>query len=318
MKQALALCSLATNPNAPSPTASMVKIEDGFMVAFGGLFCVRVPVQLALGCAFNPGAIKTFFRKERKAISYTVKKNKLVLQEGKERLSIGCLPPEDMVTLDVVAPVKKATFDTKLLRYVSTVIDPSNFRTFLHGVTFRNNMLIATNNKCFVAAYIEGMPKKFKFNIHKDACAALGRFTSPVSGVASDERATKFEFEDGSSFTVLNLAEELPQVEQIFEGPWHPLGLSAALVEDLLKIDCHRVAFKDGELFYHSEDRSSSGELGTVTKRKFVASVMKHSLDFLLRNGGEFSIDDDCRKFRSVNGDVCVICSTTIDDEEGS
>lgn len=316
MKTALSLCSLAVNPSAPSPTAGMCKIEDGFMIAFGGLFCIRVPVDLAFGCAFNPASIKTFFRKERKSISYTVKKNKLVLQDGKERLSVGCLPPEDMVTLDVIAPLTKTTVDTKILRYVSTVIDPANFRSAAHGVTFRNNMLLATNNRCFIAAYVAGLPKKLTFNIHKDACAALGRFTSPVVGVASDGRAVKFVFEDGSSFSVLNLAEELPPVEPVFEGPWHPLGLSEALIEDLLKIDCHHVVFQDGSLLYRNEDKSSVGELGVVTKRKFCAFSMKATLDFLLRNGGEFSVDDDARKLRSVNGDVCVICSLMCNEGE--
>jgi hypothetical protein len=316
MKQALSLCSLAVNSSAPSPTASMVKIEDGFMVAFGGLFCVRVPVDLALGCAFNPNAVKTFFRKDRKAITYTVKKNKLVLQEGKEKLSVGCLPPEDMVTLDVIAPTKKATLDVKLIRYVSSVIDPANFRSAAHGVTIRDGMLLATNNRCFIAAYVEGIPDGFTANIHKDACAALGRFSSPVVGVASDGRATKFLFEDGASFSVLNLSEELPDIDVVFEGPWHPLGLSEALVEDLLKIDCYSVVFQDGSILYRNEDRSSVGDLGVVTKRKFLAFAMKSTLDFLLRNGGQFSIDEDCRKLRSVNGDSCVVCSLMHTEKE--
>lgn len=278
------------------------------MVAFGGLFCIRVPVQQALGCAFNPAAVKTFFRKERKNVAYTVHKNKLVLKDGKETLRVGCVPAEDMVTLDVVAPVKAATLDLKLLKYISDVIDPANVRPWSHGVDYANGMLAATNNAVIIAAYVE-LPSGLAFNIHKDACAALAKFKSPVVGIASDSRATKFVFEDKSEFTVLNLSEKIPDFSSLFKRNWLPLGMSDDLVEDLMKIDCHSFLFNAGCIFYQNEDKSSIGELQVKLAQQFTARTMKNTFGFILRNGGKISVDDSGTCLRSVNEDVCVITS---------
>ena len=282
------------------------------MVAFGGLFCIRVPVAQALGCAFNPSAVKTFFRKERKAIAYTVQKNKLVLQEGKERLRVGCLPAEDVVTLDVVAPVKKATLDLKLLKYVSDVIDTTNSRTSAHGVNYVNGMLVGTNNHIIIAAFVN-LPKGLSFNIHKDACAALAKFKSPVVGIAFDERATKFVFEDGSSFSVLNIVEMLPDFNNVFTYAFTSLGMKEDLIEDLLKIDCHSFVFKEGTIVYQNEDKSSTGEIDAKLKNKFTARILRGDLGYVLRNRGDIRVSETGNMLQSVNEDVCVIASLMVE-----
>jgi hypothetical protein len=100
VKSALQLCTLALNPRSPSPTATTVKVEGGFMKAYGGLMCIQVPVTQEIGAAFNPALLKTFFRRERTTIAYTVKFPKLTLREGKERLTVNCMPCEDVVIID--------------------------------------------------------------------------------------------------------------------------------------------------------------------------------------------------------------------------
>lgn len=305
MKNALNICALACNPTSPSPTASMVKVEGGYMTAFGGLYCIRVPVNQDLGVAFDPSAMKSFFRKARKTTSYTVKKNKLVIKEGKEQLTVGCLPADDMVTLDVIAKVLPCKLDTTLLKYMASVIDPANFRQSAHGVTFRDGMLLSTNNSCFFAAMVEGVPDDIRFNLHKDACVAMARFKGKITGVASDGRATKFVFDDNSSFVAVDLAEELPDVMPIFDGDWMPLGLSSTTAEDLQAITADEFDFTDGNITYYTESRSAVGVIEGVVDKKFRAGIGKGTLGFLLRNQGDVTYTET--KLRSVNGDVCVI-----------
>lgn len=307
MKSALTLCSLALNPAAPSPTASMVKVEDGFATAFGGLFCIRVPVEQALGCCFNPAAAKTFFRKARKQVAYTVKKNKLILQDGKEKLSIGCLPPEEMVTLDVIAKARPISLSKQLVRYVAEVVDPANPRTALHGVTFREGALIGTDNKIFVMADVE-FPEDLTFTLHKDACVALSKMKGEIETVSTDGHAVKFGFSDGSSLTTLRLVEDIPEVvDAVFGGKWHKLPLTESVIEDLITIDCHTFRFKDGALSYWSEDKASVGELGVKVPADLQAAIMQKGFSRILKNGGSISYADNQSRIRSVNENVCVV-----------
>ena len=307
MKTALTLCSLALNPSAPAPTASLVKVEDGFAVAFGGLFCVRVPVEQALGCCFNPAAAKTFFRKARKQVAYTVKKNKLILQDGKEKLSIGCLPPEEMVTLDVIAKARPIKLSKTMLRYVADVIDPAHHRASLHGVTFRDGATLATDNKVFVMAFVD-FPDDLTFSLHKDACIALSKMKGEIETVSTDGHAVKFGLSDGSSLTTLKLVEEIPEVvDSIFAGTWNPLPLTESVVEDLTTIDCHTFRFKDGLLSYWSEDKASVGELGVKIPKELEAAITQKGFVRILKNGGRISYADNQSRIRSVNENVCVV-----------
>lgn len=285
----------------------MVKVEDGFATAFGGLFCVRVPVEQALGCCFNPAAAKTFFRKARKQVAYTVKKNKLILQDGKEKLSIGCLPPEEMVTLDVIAKARPIKLSKQLVRYVADVVDPANPRTALHGVTFREGALIGTDNKIFVMADVE-FPEDLTFTLHKDACVALSKMKGAIETVSTDGHAVKFGFSDGSSLTTLRLVEDIPEiVDAVFGGKWHKLPLTESVIEDLITIDCHTFRFKDGALSYWSEDKASVGELGVKVPADLQAAIMQKGFSRILKNGGSISYADNQSRIRSVNENVCVV-----------
>lgn len=285
----------------------MVKVEDGFATAFGGLFCIRVPVEQALGCCFNPAAAKTFFRKSRKQVAYTVKKNKLILQDGKEKLSIGCLPPEEMVTLDVIAKARPIELSKSMLRYVADVIDPANPRACLHGVTFRDGAMIGTDNKVFVMAFVD-FPEDLTFSLHKDACVALSKMKGDIQTVSTDGHAVKFTLSDGSSLTTLKLIEEIPPVvDTVFAGKWHKIPLSDAVVEDLTTIDCHTFRFKDGALSYWSEDKASVGELGVKVPADLNAAITQKNFSRILKNGGTISYADNQSRIRSVNENVCVV-----------
>lgn len=311
MKQALELCSLAVNSSAPSPTAGFVKVEDGFMVAYGGLMCIRVPVSFAFGCAFNPVALKVFYRKERKKLSYSVKKNKLLIQEGSERVTVPCLPPSEMVTLDAIAPITHTEFPVKLLKYVSNVVDPSYQTIAAQGVTLRNGSLIGTNNRVFIMAPVK-LPKDLRFNIHRDACTALAKFKSKVTGIATDGRVIKFIFADDSSLTTHNIVDELPALSHLVDLPVaEPVKLSEELIEDLLKIDCHRFILTEGAIAYQNEDESMTGRIEVPGLKGEPIAIRKENFAYVLRNGGEIYRNEENRFLRSINNGVVAVAMTT-------
>lgn len=313
MKQALELCSLACNSAAPSPTAGMVKIEDGFMVSYGGLMCIRVPVKFAFGCAFNPTALKTFYRKERTGLSYSVKKNKLLIQEGKERITVPCLPPSEMVTVDAIAPLRKLDFSVKMLRYASTVADPAHVKLSAQGVSLDKGQFLACNSRVFIIIDTD-LPKDLYFNIHRDACAALAKFKSKVVGIASDNHLVKFVFEDNSSLTTHIIAEELPSLQHLIDYPRGPVvKLPDDVVDDLLKIDCHRFILTDGAIAYQNEDESVTGRIEVPGVQGPPLALRKENFHYILRNGGKITRDSENRFLRSSNGPVTMFaCASPV------
>lgn len=303
MKQALTLCSLALNPNSPSPTAMMVRISDGYMQAFGGTFCVSVPMELSVEACFNPKAIEPFFRKERGPIAFTIKKGKLQLKEGKEQLTIGCLPPDEMVTLDVLGTPVPCTFDTTHLKVATDVINPANSRLWAQGVSFRNGVMESTNNAIIVSAATD-LPDDLEFNLPVDTCKAIMRFKSPVVSILKDQRAVKLTFEDGSSICSLIITEQMIDTTNFFKGDWTKLELT----EEVNKIECEHVVFQDGDLHYFTD--TSEGIIDSCSNPDVVVDMGKESLDVLLTVSKDLRISDDGNRMQAF-GETCRVIAST-------
>lgn len=307
MKDQLQLCSLALNPASPSPAASMVRIADGYMESFGGLFAIKVPFPAEVGCCFSPNAAMNFFRKPRKVVAYTVNKKKLVMQEGKEKLSIGCLAAEEMVTLDVLGKMTSVSFDTTYLKILTDVINPANSRIFAQGVSFRNGVMEATNNVVIITA-TTGFSDALEFNLPQESAKALMKFKSPVVGIAKDVNAVKFYFKDGSSLTSLCIAEQLVNTGPFYEGPWNPFDLKLKDgVKDLLMLSCDELDFRNGDITYIGKD--VKGTLEDAVSIDTEVRVGKESFDFLLRIGSDIAVNGDGVRVMSYSENCRAICS---------
>lgn len=305
MKPQLALCSLALNPQAPSPTASMVRINDGRMESFGGTFCVSAPMPIEVGACFNPTLAATFFRKEREAVTYTLNKGKLTFKEGKEKLTIPCLPPEEMVTLGVFAATQPVMMNLSHFRSLVDVINPANSRIWAQGISFRYGMAEATNDAVIISA-ITDLPDEFEFNLPVDSAKALLKFKSPIVAIAQDQRAVKFCFEDGTTLTSLVLTEQMIETARFYEGNWTPLNLKET--EDLLKIECDSIKMVAGNATYLQEQ--SSGVIEGIVNPDITAKVGKEALNRLLRISSDIRISADGFRLMAVADTCRGICST--------
>ncbi len=308
MKQELALCSLALNPQAPSPTATMVKLDDGFLTSYGGTFCIRVPMKVEVGACFSPTMVATFFRKERKAVSYTLNKKKLVLQEGKEKLTIPFLPAEEMPTLDVLSKPHKVTFDMTYLKIAADIVDPAHSKLCAQGVMFRYGMLEATNGRCLVGAKT-GFHEDLEFNLPVASAKALLRFKSDIVGVAVDQGAVKFIFADGSSLTSLLICEELIETGPYYRGEWTPMKIKAEVAKDLLTIDCDTVIFFAGNATYVKG--TAEGEISGACGKEFDIKVSKENLDVMLKVSADIRLSEDKSRFMAVS-EKCRVISTAM------
>lgn len=298
MEQALKLCSLALNPSSPSPTATMVAVTDGYMVSYGGQFCIRVPVSQDIGAAFNPKALATFFRKERTLPAYTIKFPKLTVSEGKERLTIHCLPAEDVVTIDNIETPTPCTVNLKNVKGAATLCATEG-PIYSQGVTFRDGSVMATNNKVFFCGE-SGLDDE-TFIIHKDAALALSQFKSDVVSLSKNNHTVKFIFKSGASLCAHILVEQIPDVGFLFDGERIDFSVS----EDVWAVDCEDLEIRDGSAFYQTDN--SIGELEGDVIGNVTFKIPKRYFDLL--KGGELSFGEN--KLQS-NGDDWVMVSIVL------
>lgn len=298
MKDALKLCSLALNPSSPSPFATMVKVESGRMVAYGGLFCISVPVSQDIGAAFNPALLRTFFRKERPQVAYTIKFPKLTVSEGKERLTINCLPAEDLSIIDNIETPVPCTLNMKNLKTAAELIDTTNTRIFAQGVAFRDGMMMSTNNAVFFMAEApEG-----DFNVPKEAILALCKFKSPVVAISKNNHTIKFICDDGSSLCSNLIQDRFPDIDFLFEGDWSEFEIK----EDLKPLECEDVEISGGVVKFYTD--GSVGEISDIVSGDAEIRCKKKYLNYLLEISStlEFILK---QRIKVTRDDCVMICS---------
>lgn len=284
MKTALSLCSLALNPLAPSPTASMVKIEGGYMTSFGGTACVRVPVGVEVGACFSPSLFATFFRKDRTAVSYTLNKGKLVLKEGKEKLSIPFLPPEEMPTLDVLSKPVPCTLNLEHLKLCADVVAPDHHKPECQGVNFRFGVMEATDARVLVSA-TSGLDDEMWFNLPLVSAKILLKLKSKVVSVALEKAAVKFNCEDGTSVCSVLIHSNLTDTSPFYKHEWVEAEIKQSFASDAGKIECETFEFADGGVKYTQE--KSEGFIEDVCNKDCTMRISKKSLTVLLKIGND-------------------------------
>lgn len=305
MKDALKLCSLALNHNAPTPTAAMVKVDGGFMSAYGGAFCIRVPVSQDIGAAFTPTALATFFRIPRDKVAYTIKFPKLTVSHGKERLTISCLAPEELPVVDNIETPIPCEINIANVRKAADLIETTNTNPFALNVVFRDGAVISTNNKVFFMG--ESGYSGPEFNISKEAALALCRFKSPVVAISRNAHTVKFIHEDGSSLCAHISVAEFPAIDFLFEGDWQPFRIT----DDILAVDCDYVVIRQNSVFYHTEGEKNTGTIGEIenaVQGEVELCCKKQYLNELLKVSKELEFIPE-QRIKAV-GDDCAIISS--------
>ena len=303
MKQALALCSLALNPSSPSPTATSVKVEDGFMSSYGGLFTIRTPCKHEIGAVFNPRALSTFFRKPRTKIAYTLKFPKLTISDGNERLTIGCLKPEEMAVIDNIETPLPCSLNLKMLKIAAELCAVEG-KPYALGVTFREGMMMSTNNDVFFCGQSD-LPEDFDFFIHKNSCVALTKFKGSVVAVSKNNHTVKFIFDDGSSLCSHTQDDRIPDVAMLFEGQWSDFKIT----EDILALDCDHIEVRQDNLYYYSErthGKVDIGELENVVKGSPALQFKVNKKHFNHLLGGDLSWCGT--RLQSIKDNSALIC----------
>lgn len=300
MKSALQLCSLALNPASPSPTATCVRVENGLMQTYGGKFTISVPCNHEIGAVFNPRALSTFFRKPRTRVAYTIKFPKLTVSEGKERLTINCLPPEELVIIDNIETPVPANLDLKMLKTCAELCLTEG-KLYALGVTFRDGAMMSTNNEVFFCGQ-SGLSEDYSFIIHKDAALALCKFKSEVTHISKNNHTIKFIFKDASSLCAHLLTEQIPNIDPLFDGHWSDFKIK----EDISTLDCDVVEVRDNNLYYHTE--TTIGELEGAVDGNIQFKCSKKSLNYML--DGQLSWCGN--KLKSEKENSVVVCSLMV------
>jgi hypothetical protein len=309
MKPQIELCSLALNPLSPQPTAQMVRLDDGMMTSFGGTFCIRAPIASDVSCVVNPKLLLNFFQKKKRGtVAFTVKAKRLVLKEGKEQLTIPCLPADELETVDVFGPDFKVEGGLNLvaLKHAVATVNAQNDRIMATGVTFRRGMMEASDNYRLLAA-ASGLTDDFDFNLPKESAVALLKFKSKVVSARQDTSNVRFDFEDGSSLVSRLISERLNDLSHFYKLKWVKVKILEDVLDYLSSIECDVVRVFEGKVYYESE-----GSMGVIegSAKGPDFKLFKKNFDSLLRLSKSLFVSEEGNLVMTSTDDARMISST--------
>lgn len=225
---------------------------------------------------------------------------KLTISEGREKLTISCLAPEELAIIDNIETPIPCKLDLKMLKLAAELCDPE-ISKFAAGVTFRGGQMVATNHKVFFCGE-SGLPEEMSFIIHKDACVALGKFKAAVVAISKNNHTVKFIFDDDSSLCAHILTEQCPDTAFLFEGEWVDFKIND--IEDFLRLDCDTIRVVDGSIIFTTE--TTEGELTGVVEGNVSFKAKKKHFDYLLK--GDLSFEGS--RIQSVGDNWAFVCTT--------
>ena len=232
MKNQIKIVSAAcAGPEGTTPTASMVKLQDGRLWAYGGAFCISVPFQSNLECAFLPAAVSNFFSRERAGVSLTVAKQRLYLRDGRAEVAVAVLPAADMPVLAVLGgDLAEFPSDLSNLKYVAKNCVPGS-ADFRQAVLFRGGVSYGCG--MFSAMRSDGIDCGEDVLITPEAAQAVAANDSGIVRVSLDAQAVEFEFTDGTRIACRRLTIPIPNtVELVFDGDAHEVKLDPAFLKE--------------------------------------------------------------------------------------
>jgi hypothetical protein len=262
----------------------MMKLSGGKMTTFGGTFCIQIPCDVDVDCVINPAVLLTFFRKDRTKVTYAVTGNRMVVKQGREKVSIPCMESEKMPIIDVFrehSPVSNF-LKPKALKAMLECINPSESRGCLQGLCIQGGLAVATDGKV-VLAMLSGLPKKVDCVLPVDTVKLLSTLDESPSGVACESGNIKFVFPSGMTVCSRTiLSDGYPNVKTVINATGEVLDMHPDLTEELKGIKCDTITVTEKGIGYRAEDGVSFGEIELPTPGRFSFSADKKLFDLLM------------------------------------
>ena len=306
MKDKITLAMKACEDHSPSPTAHLMKFQNGNLITYGGTMCVQIPCDIDADCAFSPKSLLAFFRKDRKKVSYTSKPGKLIVRSGREQVTIKSLPSEGMPIIDVLdkGMEVKRFLGKKALRAMLGCIDPAEPRTCLQGMCLRKGLAIGSNGKV-VLAVATGLDKDLTCTVPTETLKFLASLDEEVCKIAYDGLNLKFTMPSGMTVCSRTLlADEYPDVRHVINVKGlAPIELHPEMLDEIKGLKCDSIKVTNEGIRYMMGNDSSTGEIKLKSSGEFFFTVNRKwfelMLDLTLKNTIHISGE---RKMITANG----------------
>lgn len=282
----IATAMKACETNSPSPAASWLKFQGGKLYAYGGTFCVQIPCAVDLECAFIPSALLAFYRKERKGVSFTLKDDKMIVREGRERATIKTLPIADMPLIDVLkTPTKVKRFlPKKALKAMLGCIDPAEPRHCLQGMCIRNGLAIGTDGKILLAISTK-LDKDITCVVPTETLKFLASLDEDVCAIASDNLHIKFYLPSGMTVCSRTmLADEYPDIRHLIRlDSMDEVTLHPDMHDEIKGLKCDKIEVTNYAVTFSMGNDTSFGQINLDSgSKEFRFTVNRAYFELLL------------------------------------
>ena len=285
--------------NPTSPTSRMVKIQDGRLWAYGGAYCISVPIQSDLDCGFYPEPVAAFFSSPRIGYSLTSKNGRLYMKHGKTEVSTPILPASEIPVLAVIGNPLACEPITTLAKAAKIALPGA--ADYRQAICFRDQQIYAAGLSLAFAS--SGLSFAHPdFYITPEAAIAIGSQDCPITGVTYDRMAIQFDFTNGVRIAARLLELDFPPtVATIFEGEKEaPIEMDAEIIREILSYRLSEKdmsgaiidllwSFKDGNISFRGPNDNTgtfedayNGEVEFRIKGENLRKILETKADLLL------------------------------------
>lgn len=262
---AIKFVASAVNDKSSVLELQCLLIENGQLRASDGVLTLGSPVDLDLACAPRSETLLKAIKGCGEVFSFNVTPtNRLSVKSGRFRALVPCLETSD-VALQMPKPAGVITeVDGELILNTLKRLEPfvasDGLRPWNHGVLFRGQSALATNNVCLIECWL-GIELPFTINIPMAAIKAVIKQNMPPTRVLTDGSSVTFFYESGRWIKTQLLDTEWPPLENMMNVQSNPRPVPDGFFEGLKAIEGFspnlRVMFQDGMM--HSDDIDADG-----------------------------------------------------------
>ena len=297
MKSKLQIAMKACNSNGTQAEAAMVKFQNGKLIAYGGTFCLQIPISIGAECAFKPQTLLN--RKDRTGASFTVKNGKLKVKHGSETVTMQCLSPEKLAIIDVFKEPKETPWiPAPALKALTLCVDSSHSMQALQGICVRDQEAIATNGRAVVAIPLDFGAAEFTIPMY--TVAFLSTCDDKVTHYAFDETCLKLWMESGMTLcTRLISAEGFPDVDKILDQKDEAIVMNKGIKDELRTLKCDTIELTQKGIRY-KVDSEGVGTIVCKSPKRYCFVMNKSTFDTIL------NINIGTKFFTSDNKDIII------------
>lgn len=272
-----------------TPSMQHCLFHNGFVLAFDGQIAAGYPVDEDLTCAPNLKLLHKSLSKTGKTLALTLLENGILSVKGENiRANVPCLPLSDMFQVVPDTPVAVINDRLKQAFTVCGVFTEENGKRLLETSLLLRGFDCTGSDGHSVIQYAHGIDLPPDLVIPITFADAVAKTPQKLTAFGwTQGHSITFYFDGGMWLKTLLYADPWPDIDQLFNQQFSPIGYPATLLEAVDAVDDfsenHSVYFRDNSITSHANEGVGAAydvpglQAGKIIDPKYLKKLLPHA-----------------------------------------